>query len=397
MGMAKTWAISAMTLMVLAACGGGTSADANKTAPTAPPVAGSEAVASSAPASNLPATAELKIYNWSDYVDPDTVKDFEKNQGVKVIYDVYDSNETLEAKVLTGQSGYDVVTPSNTYIGRQIKSGAYQKLDKTLLPNLSHVDPKLMVFLKEVDPTGEYSIPYFWGMNTMGINVDKVTQALGGEPLPDNEWDLLFKPEYTHKLKSCGISVLDSVSDVFPLALNYLGKNPHSQTTEDLQAAADLIKTVRPDIRRFSSSGYIDDLARGDLCLTLGYGGDLNIAARRATEAKNKVKIEVLVPKTGFGVWMDAFLIPRDASNVLNAHKYVNDTLDPAVAAKNGNYVTYAPASKAAKDLMEKEYTENRSIFPNDEDLEKGFMYLPMEADALKTATRMWQDIKKGG
>ena len=397
--MMRTLMASAIALLMLSACSGGNNASTSTTNNSgSESSASSTAIASSTPvvSTKYPETKELKIYNWSDYVDPETVKDFEKNHGVQVVYDVYDSNETLEAKMLTGKSGYDVVTPSHTYIGRQIQSGAYQKVDKALLPNLSHADPKLLVFLQEVDPTGEYSIPYFWGMNTIGINVDKVNKALGGAPLPENEWDLLFNPQYTNKLKSCGISVLDSVSDVFPLALNYLGKNPHSQTPEDLKAASDLIKTIRPDIRRFSSSGYIDDLARGDLCLTLGFGGDLNIAARRAEEAKNGVKIQPLTPKTGFGVWMDAFMIPKDATNVLNAHKYINDTLDPKVAAKNGNFVTYAPASKGAKDLMEKQYTENRSIFPTEADMEKGFIYIPMKPDALKLATRMWQDIKKG-
>ena len=190
--------------------------------------------------------------------------------------------------------------------------------------------------------------------------------------------------------------MLDSAAEVFPMALNYMGKDPHSDKSEDLKAAAEMIMKVRPDIRRFSSSGYIDDMARGDLCVVLGYGGDLNIAARRAKEAKSNVNIEVLVPKEGFGVWVDSFMIPKDAANVTNAYKYINNTLDPKVAAKNGNFVTYAPASKPAKDLMEKQYTENRSIFPTDADLQNGFMMMPMKPDSLKMAVRLWQDIKKG-
>lgn len=381
--------------MFLAACGGGN----NNAAPSQPSSdSGSTAASSSeaASAGNVAAaTAELKIYNWSDYVDPETVKEFEAANKVKVTYDYYDSNEALEAKVLTGKSGYDLVAPSNSFVASQIKAGAYQKIDKSQIPNYGNIDPTLLKLLNEVDPGNEYAVPYFWGINTLAINKDKVEKALGG-PLPDNQWDLLFKPEYSNKLKSCGISILDSAAEVFPMVLNYMGKDPHSDNADDLKAAADVLKGLRPDIRRFSSSGYIDDMARGDLCLVLGYGGDLNIAARRAQEAKSNVNIEVLVPKEGFGVWLDSWMIPKDASNVANAYKYINSTLDPQVAAKNGNFVTYAPASKPAKDLMEKQYTDNRSIFPTEQDLQKGFVMIPMKPDSLKLAVRLWQDIKKG-
>ena len=395
--MRNTLIASAVSMVLLAACGGGNSGSASPSTTDASSGGGSQTAASdnSTPAVALPDTKELKVYNWSDYVDPETIKDFEKNNGIKVGYDLYDSNESLEAKVLTGKSGYDLVVPSNTFVGRQIKAGAYLKIDKNQIPNYNNIDPQLLKLMNDVDAGNEYAVPYFWGINTIAINKDKVEKALGG-PLPDNQWDLLFKPEYSNKLKSCGISVLDSAAEVFPMALNYMGKDPQSDKSEDLKAAAEMIMKVRPDIRRFSSSGYIDDMARGDLCLVLGYGGDLNIAARRAQEAKSNVNIEVLVPKEGFGVWVDSFMIPKDATNVTNAYKYINNTLDPKVAAKNGNFVTYAPASKGAKDLMEKQYTENRSIFPTDADLQNGFMMMPMKPDSLKMAVRLWQDIKKG-
>ena len=394
--MRNTLMASAVSLVLLAACGGGSKEAA---APSSDAASGGSTPAkvseSTAPKVALEATKELKIYNWSDYVDPQTVKDFEAANQIKVTYDVYDSNESLEAKVLTGKSGYDLVVPSNSHVGRQIKAGAYQEIDKSLIPNYANIEPTLLKMLEGVDPGNKYAVPYFWGINTMAINKDKVEKALGGQ-LPDNKWDLLFNPQYTNKLKSCGISILDSATEVFPMVLNYIGKNPNSSEAEDMKAAKDVIMKVRPDIRRFSSSGYIDDLARGDVCVVLGYGGDLNIAARRAKEAGTKVNIEILVPKEGFGVWVDSFMIPKDAGNVANAYKYINDTLDPKVAAKNGNFVTYAPASKGAKELMEKDYADNASIFPSAEQLKNGFMMNEIKPDAMKLSTRLWQDIKKG-
>ena len=395
--MRNTLIASAVSMVLLAACGGGNSGSASPSTTDASSGGGSQTAASdnSTPAVALPDTKELKVYNWSDYVDPDTIKDFEKNNGIKVGYDLYDSNESLEAKVLTGKSGYDLVVPSNSHVGRQIKAGAYQEINKSLIPNYANIDPTLLKMLEGVDPGNKYAVPYFWGINTMAINKDKVEKALGGA-LPDNNWDLLFNPQYTNKLKSCGISILDSANEVFPMVLNYLGKNPNSSEPEDFKAVKEVIMKVRPDIRRFSSSGYIDDLARGDVCVVLGYGGDLNIAARRAKEAGTKVNIEILVPKEGFGVWVDSFMIPKDATNIANAYKYINDTLDPKVAARNGNFVTYAPASKGAKELMEKDYADNASIFPSEEQLKNGFMMNEIKPDAMKLSTRMWQDIKKG-
>ena len=395
--MRNTLIASAVSMVLLAACGGGSSGSTAAGTSEASSGAGTQAPASdnTTQTAALPATKELKIYNWSDYVDPETIKDFEKNNGIKVGYDLYDSNESLEAKVLTGKSGYDLVVPSNSHVGRQIKAGAYQEINKSLIPNYGNIDPTLLKMLEGVDPGNKFAVPYFWGINTMAINKDKVEKALGG-PLPDNNWDLLFNPQYTAKLKSWGISILDSANEVFPMVLNYLGKNPNSSEPEDFKAVKEVLLKVRPDIRRFSSSGYIDDLARGDVCVVLGYGGDLNIASRRAKEAGTKVNIEILVPKEGFGVWVDSFMIPKDATNIANAYKYINDTLEPKVAARNGNFVTYAPASKGAKELMEKDYADNPSIFPSEEQLKNGFMMNEIKPDAMKLSTRMWQDIKKG-
>ena len=324
-------------LLGLAACGA-------KTESTTAPAA-SAAAASTAANSGLPETQVLKIYNWSDYVDPETVTDFEKKFGVKVTYNYYDSDEALESKMLAGKSGYDLAGPSNAFVGRQIAAGAYQKIDKSLLPNYHYINPKLLTLLQKVDPGNQYAVPFFWGTNTFAINVEKVRNALGTAELPANQWDLVFKPEYTAKLKQCGISYLDSAAEMYPMVLNYLGRNPNSDKAEDIAAATETLKANRPNIKRFTSSGFIDDLARGDICVAVGFGGDLNIAKRRLIEASGKDHIRVMMPKEGVGLWVDSWTIPADAANVLNAHRYINDQLDPHVAAKNGDYVSYAPAS----------------------------------------------------
>lgn len=390
--MKKTVLVSALAGLLLAACGGANNAQSDNKGTETPASASSGASATSPAA----ATGKLNIYNWSDYVDPETVAEFEKNNGVKVRYDYYDSNETLEAKMLTGKSGYDLVAPSIANVGRQIKAGAYQEIDKNQIPNYNNIDPELLKQMAQVDPGNKYAVPYFWGINTLAINKDKVAQALGTDKLPENEWDLVFNPEYTAKLKSCGISFFDSPTEQYPLVLKYLGKDPNSENTDDLNAANELMKKVRGDVKRFSSSGYIDDMARGDLCVSIGYGGDLNIAKNRAKEANNGVNIQVLTPKTGVGIWIDSFMIPKDAENVVNAHKYINYTLDAKVAAKNGDFVTYAPASQPARALMKKEYADDHSIFPSAEVKANSFVVLPKSPDAVKLQTRLWQGLKAG-
>ena len=339
---------------------------------------------------------KLNIYNWSDYVDPQTLSDFEKDTRLNIRYDYYDSNEALEAKLLTGKSGYDLVVPSVANVGRQIKAGAYRKIDKSLIPNYANIDASLLAMMAEVDPGNEYAVPYFWGINTLAINTQQVKKALGTDKLPENEWDLVFNPAYTRKLKSCGISYFDSAIEQIPLALHYLGKDPNSENPEDIKAAVDMMKTVRPDIKRFTSSGYIDDMATGNLCVAIGYGGDLNIAKTRARESANGVDIKVLVPTTGVGVWVDSLMIPRDAQNVANAHKYINHTLDPKVAAQNGSFVTYAPASLPARELMDEKYTSDASIFPTKELMQKSFIVSPKSSDVSRLSVRLWQSLKAG-
>ncbi|MFN7887767.1 MAG: polyamine ABC transporter substrate-binding protein, partial [Betaproteobacteria bacterium] len=284
----------------------------------------------------------LNVYNWSDYIGDDTIANFEKETGIKVRYDNYDSNETLHAKLVAGRSGYDIVVPSSNWGKLQLEGGLLQKLDKSKIPNYGNLDPAVMKQIASMDPGNQFLVPWLWGVTTIGINVDKVRAALGSTPMPDNAWDLLFKPEYVSKLKSCGVSVLDSADEVFPAALRYLGKPAYSKSSADYQEAAKLLQSIRPYVTLFSSSGYINELASGSLCLVFGWNGDVGTAANRAREAKNGQNIQILVPKTGAVLFFDTMAIPADAVNVENAYKFINYILRPEVHASLTNKVLYA-------------------------------------------------------
>lgn len=378
--MMKKTLLSTIVALALVACGG------SKQENTAP-----ANNASGASASTAQATDTLNIYNWSNYVDESTVDDFKKANNLKLTYDLYENNETLEAKMLTGQSGYDLAVPGIAFLPRQIKAGAYQKINQDLIPNYKNIDPALLKLLNDADPQAtEYAVPYFSGVNTLAITA-KGKELLGGQ-LPENAWDLLFKPEYTNKLKSCGIALWDTPSEMFPIVLNYIGKDPKGTNPADIDAAAAVLQAIRPDVKRFSPS-VIDELARGDICLAAGNGGDLNMAKARSEEVKNNVGVEVLTPK-GMGIWVESWVIPKDAKNVANAHKYINYTLDPEIAAKNGNAVTFAPASLPAREKMDKALVATRSIFPTAEDMAAGFVMPQMSDEAKKQTTTLWQKIK---
>jgi len=378
----KKTLLSTVLLLALAACGG-----ENNNAP-----AQNANASGAAPTASAPETNALNIYNWSNYVDESTVEDFKKANNLDLTYDLYENNETLEAKMLTGKSGYDLGVPGIAFLPRQIKAGAYQKIDKSLIPNYKNIDPALLKLLEQADPGNEYAVPYFSGVNTLAITA-KGKELLGGK-LPDNAWDLMFKPEYTNKLKSCGIALWDTPSEMFPLVLNYLGKDPRGTNPADIEAAAAVLQAIRPDVKRFSAS-YIDELARGDICLVAGNGGDLNMAKARSEEVKNNVGIDVLAPK-GMGFWVESWVIPADAKNVANAHKYINYTLDPEVAAKNAAAVTFAPASLPAREKIDPKLVATRSIFPTAEDMAAGFVMPQMSDEAKRQTTALWQKLKMG-
>eukprot|EP01037_Dinobryon_pediforme_P020654 gene20654-21329_t len=283
----------------------------------------------------------LNIYNWSDYIADDTIKNFEKETGIKVRYDNFDSNEILHAKLLAGNTGYDIVVPSAHWAHLQIEAGLLRKLDKSKLSNLGNLDPAIQTELAKLDPNNDHLVDWLWGYTTVGINVGKVKAALGNLPMPDNAWDLVFDPKYISKLKSCGVSFLDSPSEILPPALRYLGKNPSSNVPADYQEAGRLLQKIRPNVTLFSSASYINDMANGAICLAVGWSGDINIARHRAIDAKNGNQIEALVPKTGATLFFDTMAIPSDAPHPQNALLFMNYILRPEVHASLTNQVFY--------------------------------------------------------
>ena len=311
----------------------------------------------------------LNVYNWSDYIADDTIKNFEKETGIKVNYDNYDSNEVLLAKLVAGNTGYDVVVPGAHFAKTQIESGLLQKLDRSKLTNWKNLDPTLLKQMENVDPGNQYLVDWLWGYVTVGINVPKVKAALAAlpnaMPMPDNAWSLLFDPKYAAKLKGCGVNFLDSASEVLPVAMLYVGKPAYSANAADYDAAAKMLAAVRPSVTRFSSSGYINDLAGGSLCAVMGYSGDINIARARALEAdpKQPAAIEALVPKGGATLFFDSMAIPKDAKNVANAHLFINYILRPEVAAALTNKVFYANPNAASLKFVKKVVADNKTIF----------------------------------
>lgn len=337
----------------------------------------------------------VNVYNWAEYTAPDTIPGFERETGIKVRYDVYDTNDTLQAKLLTGKSGYDVVVPSTHYASRQIQGGLYQKLDKTKIPNWSNLDPDIMALVATVDPGNEYVIPWGYGTNGLGYNVTKVKQIMG-EDVDLANWDMLFKPENAAKLKDCGISVLDEAAQVFPAVLKYLGKDPNSENADDYQAALDLLKQIRPYIRQFSSSGYIDELAVGDLCMVYGFSGDVMISRKRAQDAKKTYDINYFIPKGGAPAWFDVMAIPKDAPHVDAAHAFINYIETPKVHAAITNTMFYPNANKAAREFVTKDVADNPMIYPPPDVAKTLYVIKAQPMKIQRLQTRMWAELKSG-
>ncbi|WP_428424009.1 polyamine ABC transporter substrate-binding protein [Methylibium sp.] len=338
----------------------------------------------------------LNVYNWSDYIAEDTIANFEKETGIKVRYDNFDNNEIVHAKLVAGKTGYDVVVPSSYWAKLQADGGLLQKLDKSQLPNFKNLDPALLEQLGKLDPGNQYQVNWLWGYTTVGINVDKVKAALGGMPMPENAWDLVFKPEYISKLKSCGVSMLDSATEVIPAALHYLGKPAYSKNQADFAGVAPLLKSVRPYVTLFSSSGYINDMANGSICLALGWSGDINIAKQRAIDGKTGQKIEALIPKTGGILFFDVMVIPSDAPHPGNAHKFINYILRPEVDASLTNKVFYANPNKESKKFVKPEIANNPTVFLNEADLKKMAAPDGIGSDIRRTMTRLYTSFKTG-
>ncbi len=336
----------------------------------------------------------LHVYNWSDYIAPDTIANFEKESGIKVVYDVFDSNETLEAKLLAGKSGYDIVVPSNNFLAKQIKAGVYQELDKSKLSNYDNLNKSLLKAVSVSDPDNKHAFPYMWGSIGIGYNPEKVKAALGVDKI--DSWDFILKPENLAKLKSCGVSFLDSPTEMLPVALHYLGLPTDTQKKADLKQAEDLFLKLRPSIGYFHSSKYISDLANGNICVAVGYSGDVQQAKSRAAEAGGKVKVAYDIPKEGAGSFYDMVAIPKDAENVEAAYKFMNYLLEPKVMAGITNSVRFPNGNEKATALVDKDITSDPGIYPSAEVQAKLYAIADLPAATQREMTRSWTKIKSG-
>jgi len=347
----------------------------------------------------LAAAAEepvLHVYNWSDYIAPDTIANFEKETGIAVTYDVYDGNEVLEAKLLAGHSGYDIVVPSaSPFMGRQIKAGAYRPLDKSKLPNWKNLDPQLLSLAATADPGNAHGIPYLWSVTGIGFNTATVERALGPE-VPRDSLAVFFDPALAQKLAGCGIGLLDTPQEVFPAALTYLGLDPKSRDPGDLDRAAELIQRIRPYVRKFHSSQYINDLATGDLCIALGYSGDVNQARDRAREAESGVQIAFRVPREGAQMSIDMLGIPADAPHPENALRFIDYILRPEVIAAISNAVSYPNPNLVAAPLVKPEIRDDPGIYPPEAVRRLLYIDLPAARAYERLRTRLWSRCKSG-
>lgn len=341
------------------------------------------------------ATTDLRIYNWSDYIAADTIRNFEKESGTHVIYDVFDSNETLEVKLLSGNSGYDIVVPTSYFLATQIKAGVFQKLDKSKLPNLSHLDPELMQQLQKADPGNEYAIPYLWGTSGIGYNEKKVKEILG-EDAPVDSLALILEPKYARKLAKCGIALIDSGDGVFPLVMKYLGLPPQSTDPKDYAKSIAKLQEVRPYISYFHSSRYTSDLANGDICVAIGFSGDVLQAAARAKEANNGQVIKYSIPREGSIIWFDMMAIPVDAQAPEAATQFMNYIMRPEVIAPITNYVTYANANRDARPLVDESIANNPNVYPPQDVIGRLSVAEVLPHKILRLISRSWTQFKSG-
>jgi putrescine transport system substrate-binding protein len=340
------------------------------------------------------ADGELNIYNWSDYIGENTVANFEKEYNVKVRYDTFDSNETLESKLVVGSTGYDIVFPSSNIFKRLIKAGIFQKLDKSKLTNWKNLDPFVLKNQASADPGNEYAEPYMWGTNGFTYNVAMIKERMPDAPL--DSLKMLFDPEVVSKFQDCGVSLLDSPEDVYQLALAYMGKDPTSQNPDDIVAATDMLMKVRPFIRLFDSQQYLNSLPNGDMCLVMTWSGDYAVAANRAAEAGVDIELAYTIPKEGSNIWFDAMLIPSDAPNPDNAHLFLNYMMRPEVIADATNYIYYANGNLASRPLILPEILEDPAIYPNEEVQKRMFPAVERDETVQRVITREWTRLKTG-
>jgi putrescine transport system substrate-binding protein len=343
-----------------------------------------------------PATrpAELHLYNWSDYIDPKILTDFTKQTGIKVVYDTFDSNEVLETKVLQGQTGYDLVVPSNHNVPRYVAAGAIQALDRSRLTNLGNLDPKVMAYMAPFDPGGAHTVPYMRGTIGIGYNAEALAKRLPGVKI--DTWAIAFDPRYLARLKDCGVYWLDASEDMYAVALNYMGKDPNSKVVADYQAATAMMAKARPYVKKFHSSEYINALAGGDICLAIGYSGDVIQARSRAEEAKAKFTVAYAVPKEGSQVWFDVFAIPKDAPNAAAAYTFLDYMLRPDVIARASNFTKYANANAPATALVDPSVRDDANVYPPADVFARLFVTTTKDQALLREVNRQWTQVQTG-
>ena len=336
----------------------------------------------------------VHVYNWSDYIAADTLANFQKATGIKPVYDVFDSNEVLDAKLLSGGSGYDVVVPSNQFLAKQIKAGVFQKLDKSKLPNWKNLDPALLKTLELADPGNQYAIPYLWGTTGIGYNPAKVKAALGVDTI--DSWDVIFKPENLEKLKGCGVAMLDAPQEIVAAALHYQGLNPNPTDPAEIEKAEQLLLKIRPSIRYFHSSKYIADLANGDICVAIGWSGDVVQAKARAEEAKNGVQLAYAIPKEGAAAFFDTMAIPAGAKNSDEALAFINYIMEPKVIADISDFVAYPNGNSASTPLVDEAIRNDPTIYPSAETMKKLYAFGELSPKVQRAMTRSWTKVKSG-
>src|ERR1700733_2400015 len=358
-------------------------------------------VAAIAAALALPAPAAkaegrtVNFYNWSSYMAPGVLEDFTRETGIKVVYDTFDANETLETRLLAGKSGYDVVVPTAYFLQRQITANIFLKLDKAKLPNLANAWPEVTKRLAVYDPGNVYGANYMWGTTGIGYNVQMVQKILGPDAKIDS-WDMVFKPENLAKFRDCGIHMLDSADDILPAALGYLGLDPNSTKQADLEKAADLVAKIRPYVRKFHSSEYLSGLATGEICLVVGWSGDIMQARSRASEAKNGIEIGYAIPKEGAQMLFDNLAIPADAKNVAEAYELINYLYRPDVAARNSDFLSYANGNLVSQKLIDPKIFNDKTIYPDEATLAKLFVITARDPETQRVINRLWTKVKTG-
>ena len=355
---------------------------------------GSKPDASTAAAAPVVEDKVLNVYNWSDYIEASVIEGFTKETGIKVQYDVFDSNEMLETKLLAGNTGYDIVVPSASFLNRQLQAGVHQKLDKSLLPNLKNIDPSIAQRIEAFDKGNEHSVNYMWGTSGVGYNTKKIAERMKDAPV--DSFAMFYDPKVVSKFADCGVTILDAPSEVIGTVLIYLGKDANSEKPEDLAAAEAVLKAVRPYIKNFHSSAYIEQLANGEICLALGWSGDVLQAKTRAGEANNGVEVDYRIPKEGAVMFFDQLAIPKDAKHPKNAHLFIDYLLRPEVAAKNSSYISFANANVASTALIDKSVTDNPNVYPPADLMAKLVPDMPESAEFSRALNRSWTTVKTG-